>query len=209
MASCSACCSLVPSCADRDSKAGVVVELVLLALALSADAFAVALVRGAAGEHSLARALETGLAFGLAQALMPLLGWGAGVALAGWIEAIDHWIAFVLLAGLGLRMLYAAFSGTGEDGATGQADPGSLLGLFAAAVATSIDAAAAGLTLDLFGLPVWQSCLIIGVVTALVCVPGYWFASRIGGRLGRIAEAGGGVMLVGLGAKILLEHLAH
>ena len=82
-----------------------------------------------------------------------------------------------------------------------------LLALLAAAIATSIDAAAAGLTLDLFGLPVWLSCLVIALVTAAVCVPGYWFASRIGGKRAKLAEGIGGVVLVGLGVKILLEHL--
>lgn len=184
--------------------------LFLLALALAADAFAVSIARGAGGPHSLARALETGLAFGAAQGIMPLLGWSLGALFAGWLAAIDHWIAFALLTFLGLRMLLAACSvGTEGDGAepAGLSRRAHLLALLAAAIATSIDAAAAGLTLDLFGMPVWLSCLVIALVTAAVCVPGYWFASRIGGKIGKLAEGLGGVVLVGLGAKILLEHL--
>lgn len=183
--------------------------LFLLALALAADAFAVSIARGAAGPHSLTRALETGLAFGVAQGVMPLIGWALGALFMRYIEAVDHWIAFGLLSFLGVRMLQAAFSDEDEDGAEA---PGLSLGahwlvLGTAAFATSIDAAAAGLTLDLFGLPVWLACTVIAAVTAVLCVPGYWFASRIGGRYGHIAEGIGGAVLIGLGVKVLIEHL--
>jgi manganese efflux pump family protein len=185
------------------------IGLLLLALALAADAFAVSIARGAGGQHSLGRAMETGLVFGAAQGIMPLLGWGLGALFSGWIEAFDHWIAFGLLTILGIRMLIAAFSADAEDVVEGAGTTGRAhwLALGAAAIATSIDAAAAGLTLDLFGYPVWFACGVIALVTAALCVPGYWFASRIGGRYGRLAEGAGGVVLVGLGAKILLEHL--
>ncbi len=184
-------------------------ELLLLALALAADAFAVSIARGAGGPHSLGRALETGLVFGAAQGIMPLIGWALGALFLRYIEAVDHWIAFGLLSFLGVRMLLAAFSD--EDDVAGEA-PGlsrraHWLVLATAALATSIDAAAAGLTLDLFGLPLWLCCSVIAGVTAALCVPGYWFASRIGGRFGHIAEGLGGVVLIGLGVKILLEHL--
>lgn len=184
--------------------------LLLLALALAMDAFAVSIVRGAAGEHRIDRALETGLAFGLAQGVMPLLGWALGALFLQWIEAVDHWIAFALLAFLGVRMLREAF-GEDDDPDEGVAASGRAYwwGLFAAAIATSIDAAAAGLTLDLFGLPIALACTVIAVVTAILCVPAYWFAAKIGSRIGHFAEAAGGVVLIGLGLKILLEHLTQ
>ncbi|MFC3100541.1 manganese efflux pump MntP family protein [Altererythrobacter lauratis] len=185
--------------------------LFLLALALAADAFAVSIARGAAGPHSIARALETGLAFGAAQGIMPLLGWALGALFMAYIAAVDHWIAFGLLSFLGVRMLFAAFSEGDDDAAPEVAEAGRgshVAVLLIAAFATSIDAAAAGLTLDLFGLPVWFSCAVIAGVTAAVCVPAYWFASRIGGKFGHMAEGAGGVVLVGLGAKILFEHMA-
>ncbi|HSG57538.1 MAG TPA: manganese efflux pump MntP family protein [Paracoccaceae bacterium] len=185
------------------------IELILLAFALAADAFAVSIARGAGGQHSLGRALETGLVFGAAQGIMPLIGWGLGTLFAGWIEAFDHWIAFGLLSFLGVRMLLAAFGADEEvppEGA-GTSRRAHWLALGAAAVATSIDAAAAGLTLDVFGVPVLLACAVIAGVTAALCVPGYWFASRIGGRYGHLAEGLGGVVLVGLGAKILLQHI--
>lgn len=185
--------------------------LFLLALALAMDAFAVAIARGAAGPHSLARAAETGLAFGAAQGIMPLLGWAAGALFIRWIEAFDHWIAFGLLAFLGARMLREAFSDSDDDAeeaASTERQRGHWAALLLAAIATSIDAAAAGLTLDLFGVPVLLACAIIAAVTAALCVPAYWFASRIGGKLGHVAEGLGGVVLIGLGVKILVEHLA-
>ena len=184
--------------------------LLLLALALAMDALAVSIARGAAGPHSLPRALETGLAFGAAQGIMPLIGWAAGSLFMAWIAAIDHWVAFALLSFLGIRMLWEALSDSDDDteeAAQSERQRGHWQALLVAAIATSIDAAAAGLTLDLFGVPVVLACLIIAGVTAGLCVPAYWFASRIGSRIGHLAEAAGGVMLVGLGVKILLEHL--
>ena len=185
--------------------------LLLLALALAMDAFAVSIARGAAGPHSLARAAETGLAFGAAQGLMPLIGWVAGALFMQWIEAIDHWIAFGLLVFLGLRMLREAFSDADDDAeeaASAERQRGHWMALLLAALATSIDAAAAGLTLELFGVPVLLACAIIAGVTAALCVTAYWFASRIGGRFGHVAEGLGGLVLVGLGVRILIEHLA-
>ena len=180
-------------------------ELMLLALALAMDAFAVALVRGSTGERRLSRALEVGLAFGVAQGIMPLAGWALGEVFAGWIEAVDHWIAFALLSLLGARMLREAFSGERLPGLSLRVHA-HYAGLFAAALATSVDAAAAGLTLDLFATPVAFSCLVIGLVTAVLCAVGYWSASRVGARFGAYAGAFGGLVLIGLGVKILVEH---
>ncbi|MEO5707056.1 MAG: manganese efflux pump MntP family protein [Alteraurantiacibacter sp.] len=183
--------------------------LFLLALALAMDALVVSIARGVAGPHRLRPALDTGLAFGLAQGIMPLIGWALGALFAGLIEAVDHWIAFGLLGFLGVRMILAAL-GDAEQGSPAGAGQGASYwhALTAAAVATSIDAAAAGLTLDLLGVPVWFACLVIAAVTPALCVPGYWFAARIGQRFGRLAEMVGGVVLIGLGCKILVEHLA-
>ncbi|KLE34046.1 manganese efflux pump MntP family protein [Aurantiacibacter luteus] len=182
------------------------IAVIALALALSADAFAVSLVRGAAGPHQLRRALETGIAFGVAQGAMALLGWALGRAFSGWIESIDHWIAFVLLTLLGARMVYQGMVGE-EDAADAPAPPSrSYAALLAAAIATSIDAAAAGLTLELFDVPIGLACAIIGLVTAIVCVPAYLFAARIGKAIGGAAEIVGGIVLVGLGLNILVAH---
>ena len=182
--------------------------LLLLALALAMDAFAVSLARGAAGEHRIARALETGLAFGVAQGVMPYLGWLLGTAFLSYVEAVDHWIAFALLAFLGGRMIREGLSGEEEAELEARSRRSHYAALTIAAIATSIDAAAAGLTLEVMGMPVLLACLVIGLVTAALCVPAYWFASAIGPRLGRYAEIGGGVVLIGLGVRILVEHLS-
>jgi manganese efflux pump family protein len=188
------------------AQAAAMIAVLILALALAMDAFAVALVRGAAGPHSAVRAVETGAAFGIAQGVMPLIGWALGALLVGWLEAVDHWIAFALLAFLGYRMLREGLEDNEDEAADETSVRTHFLALLGAAVATSIDAAAAGLTLELFSLPVWLSCFIIGVVTLVLCAPAYWFAARIGPALDKKAEMFGGIVLIGLGVNILAKH---
>lgn len=180
--------------------------LLVLAFGLAMDAVAVSLVRGASGEHRIRRAVEVGLFFGVAQGLMPLIGWALGVALAGWIAAIDHWVAFGLLAFLGIRMIREALVDDDVDGP--QDDRSHFAGLAVAAIATSIDAAAAGITLPTLGVPVALACAVIGGVTAILCIGAYWIGNRAGSHAGQRAEIFGGVVLILLGAKILAEHLA-
>ena len=179
--------------------------LLLLSVGLAMDAFAVSLVRGAVGGHRLARAVEIGLAFGAAQGLMPLLGWGLGIAFQGAFEAVDHWIAFGLLALLGGRMLWEAVSGSDQPAAGTHSH---VLGLTMAAFATSIDAAAAGLTLSVFAVPIPLACLVIGVTTAILCTIAYLIGARVSARVGKVAELFGGLVLIGLGIRILVVHLS-
>jgi putative Mn2+ efflux pump MntP len=178
--------------------------LLLLSVALAMDAFAVSLVRGAGGGRHAWAAIEVGLAFGLAQALMPLLGWALGRAFAGTIEAFDHWIAFALLSILGLRMLRASL---GEDEPPVPSRRSHLVGLGASAIATSIDAAAAGITLPALGVGITTACITIGVTTAIVCTLGFLMASKVSANLGKRAELFGGLVLIGLGVRILFDHL--
>ncbi|GGD58980.1 hypothetical protein GRI62_01020 [Erythrobacter arachoides] len=183
--------------------------VVALALALAMDAFAVSLVRGAAAARSVRRAVETGIVFGIVQGAMAWLGWALGIAFAGLIERVDHWIAFVLLAIIGARMVYQGMADGEEDEAASAGNAalgGSYGALLLAAVATSIDATAAGLTLGLFDPPILVSCAIIGLVTAALCIPAHLFAARIGNRLGGKAEIVGGIVLIGLGINILVAH---
>ncbi len=179
--------------------------LAILALGLAMDAVAVALARGAAGPHGPARAIEIGAAFGAAQGLMPLLGWGVGIALADVIAAFDHWIAFALLAVLGGKMIREALA---ADGRAPRGRTSHYGGLALAALATSIDAAAAGITLPLLGQPVALACATIGGTTAILCFAAYRLGGRASERLGRRAELIGGAVLIGLGCKILAEHLS-
>lgn len=179
--------------------------LLFLSVGLAMDAFAVSLARGASGEQRLDRAIELGVLFGLAQGLMPLLGWLLGLVFSETFKTFDHWIAFVLLAGLGWRMLLEASS---DDGKAEVGSHGRWLGLLLAAFATSVDAAAAGLTLPLLGASIPIACIAIGVTTALLCTLGYMIGAHASRQVGKAAEIIGGVILIALGAKILIEHLA-
>jgi putative Mn2+ efflux pump MntP len=186
----------------------MIASLVLLAFGLAADAFAVAIGQGAAARTRVWRtALAVGLAFGVAQAVAPLLGWSLGVAFAGLIEAWDHWIAFVLLALIGFKMIWEGNKSDPprEKETAKQAGGWALLGL---AVATSIDAAAAGITLPTLGAPILLSIGAIGLVTFVLSFSGVWIG-RTGSRvLGPNAEIIGGLILIVIGAKVLIDHKA-
>lgn len=182
--------------------------LLLLAIALAMDAFAVSLAKGCATRPGVGGAARIALAFGVAQAVMPLLGWALGTVFARWIEAIDHWVAFVLLGAIGLKMIKEGLEGD-DAVAPGECAPAARLSdkaLLMAAIATSIDAAAAGVTLPTLGQPVALAVITIGLVTAILCFFGALLGARIGVRIGKLAEIGGGVVLIALGARILAQH---
>lgn len=181
------------------------IPVVLLAVALAMDAFAVALVQGATGRLNAAGAARIGITFGLAQGLMPLVGWGLGIAFADAFKSFDHWVAFILLAILGARMIAEGLRHQPDEP---EAKRLFLFSLLVSALATSIDAAAAGLTLPLLGLPIPIACFVIGATTALLSFAGVLLGRRVGVRAGKHAEIIGGVLLLGLGLKILVEHLA-
>jgi putative Mn2+ efflux pump MntP len=175
-------------------------EALLLALALAMDAFAVALTQGARFRPALAGGLGIALTFGVFQAVMPLAGWGIGAVAFAYIEAVDHWIAFGLLAFLGVRMLSGH---VGEDEAaralTGKA-------LMVAGVATSVDALAAGITLPTLDIGPLIAAALIGGVTFAMSGAGVMLGRIAGDRWGAWAERAGGVVLIALGCKILAEH---
>ena len=189
----------------------MIASLVLLAIGLAADAFAVAIGQGAAARVRVWQtAVTVALAFGMAQAAAPLLGWSLGVAFAGVVEAWDHWIAFGLLALIGAKMIW---EGNKSDPPGEASDPGkpqiatgwTLLGL---AVATSIDAAAAGIALPTLGAPILLSIGLIGFITFALSFAGVWIG-RTGSRvLGPNAEIIGGLILIVIGAKVLIDHNA-
>ena len=179
--------------------------LLLLALALAMDAFAVAIAQGANTRAGAGAAVRIGAAFGVAQGLMPLGGWLAGLAFAGVIQTVDHWIAFGLLGVLGVKMIR---EGMAADDGDARTVPLAGRALFVAAVATSIDAAAAGLTLDAFAVPIGIACGLIGAVTALLCWAGTLMGAAVGERFGKRAEIAGGIVLIAIGAKVLVEHLS-
>ena len=180
----------------------------LLALALSADAFAAAVARGASAgpRPGLGRALKIGAVFGLAQGVMPLLGWTGGRAAADVVQAYDHWLAFALLGAVGVHMILEALKPLEAD--QPPLDREALWPLLVTAVATSLDAAAAGVTLAFRPEPVLLTCAVIAAVTFAVSTLGVLAGATLGSRIGRRAELLGGLVLIALGTRILVEHLA-
>ncbi len=178
-------------------------EVFLLAFALSMDAFAVSIGIGVKNKYfDTFLALKVGFFFGFFQALMPLFGYLSNIGLGSAIESIDHWVAFTLLSILGGKMLYESF---GENIEEDIAKITNKLLLYLA-IATSIDAMAAGFTLNLLQLDPYVSMIIIGVVTYIFSFFGVYIGSKGGGFLEDKAEKLGGVILIGIGVKILIEH---
>lgn len=181
------------------------ITLIGLALALAMDAFAVALGTGAVLTRLTGRHLfRLGFHFGLFQALMPVIGWLAGQTIIQWVSAWDHWIAFGLLAIIGGRMIYEAFS---DEGKTTERDPTKGLSLVLLSIATSIDALAVGFSLSVIGVSIWMPSLVIGLVAGVLTVAGMLLGGRVGDRWGSRVEIFGGAILICIGLKILAEHL--
>ncbi len=179
--------------------------ITVLALSMSVDAFAVSVGRGAAiGRPPVAEALRTGAVFGVVEAITPLIGWIAGVAASRYVEAIDHWIAFALLAGVGLHMLHAAFAGGEDRPPRGR----SLTVLVATAIGTSLDAMAVGVSLAFLDVNIAVIAVAIGLATFVMSSGGMLVGRVIGERCGRLAEVVAGIALCILGAAILIEHLS-
>jgi len=184
-------------------------EVLFIALGLAMDAFAVAVASGATMKHlNLPHALKMGLFFGGCQALMPVLGWLAGLGMKDFISGLDHWIAFSLLSIIGGKMLYEAFRlKDAEECAASKACPFDTGTLTVLAIATSIDALAVGLTFSLLSVSIAAPVLIIGVVTFLMSVAGVKLGTAGGHFFEHKMEAAGGGILILIGLKILFEHL--
>ena len=184
-------------------------SLLALAFGLAMDATAVAAATGlAAPALRLRHYAAVGLLFGGFQAGMPVLGWLLGRTVGPSLAAWDHWIAFALLGGIGAKMLIEARRGGGEAAPGDRArDPFAPMLLVALAVATSIDALAVGVTLPMLGAELLPAVTAIGLTTATLSAAGLALGHRVGARLGSGLEVVGGLVLIGLGAKILVEHL--
>lgn len=179
-------------------------EVLLIALSMAMDAFAVALGAATTGKAvGLRPTFRLSFHFGLFQFLMPLVGWLAGVTIEKYIARVDHWLAFGLLAFVGIRMIRA---GLDPDGEASAADPTRGWMMVLLSIAVSLDALAVGLSLALIGVNIWYPAAVIGLVTGLMT----WLGLRIGGRLGvafgkRMGIAGGLVLIV-IGLRVVLEH---
>ena len=185
------------------------VELFLIGVGLSMDAFAVSICKGLGMKRlNMEQALVIGLFFGGFQALMPLIGWALGTQLADFITPIDHWIAFILLALIGGKMLFDAFRGDDEGEAGEPKDTRlDLKELLMLAIATSIDALAVGITFAFLGVNIVVAIAVIGVTTFALSVVGVAVGHAFGARYEKSATIAGGIVLILIGCKILLEHL--
>nr|WP_255696690.1 manganese efflux pump MntP family protein [Sandaracinobacteroides sayramensis] len=178
---------------------------------MSTDAFAAAVGRGAAHRPTLKAALKAGLVFGVIEAITPILGWAAGTVAAGYVERVDHWIAFALLTLVGGHMVKEALSedSHAEDSPETEARPRNAgpLALIATAIGTSIDAAAVGVGLAFLGANIWVIAAAIGVSTFILTTIGMLIGKAVGARFGKKAELLGGLALIGIGLAILADHM--
>jgi putative Mn2+ efflux pump MntP len=184
------------------------VELIFLGMGLSMDAFAVAICKGLCmPKIRWGQALVIALFFGVFQAGMPLIGWAAGSLFASYITSVDHWIAFALLVLIGAKMLWDVFHGEEEEEeevCSTRLDLGQLTLL---AIATSIDALAVGITFAFLEVAIVPAVTIIGVTTFVLSFLGVIVGNHFGSRFEKPATIVGGVVLILLGIKILLEHI--
>lgn len=185
------------------------IEFFLTGIGLSMDAFAVAICKGLGMRKvNYRQMLLIALFFGGFQALMPLLGWLLGRQFEQYITSVDHWIAFALLVLIGANMLREARKGDDTTDAETVYDAPLPLGqLLLMAIATSIDALAVGISFAFLGVNIWLAIAIIGTTTFLISAAGVFIGNRFGNRYEKRATIAGGIILILLGVKILLEHL--
>ena len=177
----------------------------VIALGLSMDAFAVSVASGARYKQlGIRHTLRISMFFGVFQAVMPLAGWLFGLGIHEIIRAYDHWVAFGLLTSIGCKMIYEAFI---IKKAEKQPNPMNLFVLLTLSVATSIDALAVGITLSLLTNRIAEAIIIIGLVTFGLSYVGIYIGKMFGHILENRIEIVGGVILIGIGMKILIEHL--
>jgi putative Mn2+ efflux pump MntP len=182
--------------------------LVLLALAMSTDAFAAAIGKGATmHKPRFFQALRIGLLFGVIEAATPIIGWLIGSLASKWVAAWDHWIAFTLLLVLGGHMIWAGLKTDAEAVAEAPRNQ-SMLMLALTALATSIDAMAVGVGLAFVNVSIIEAALLIGLATTIMVTTGVLLGRLLGSLIGKRAEIVGGLVLIGVGATILYEHLA-
>ena len=179
-------------------------EIALIGVGLAMDAFAVSICKGLAMKRKIGRkAIVIALYFGAFQALMPILGYSLGSAFSSFVEKVDHWIAFILLGLIGANMIREAVM-AGEEETDDRVDVRTMLIL---AIATSIDALAVGITFAFLQADIFQAAALIGGITFVLSLCGVWIGNRFGMRFHNKAEIAGGIILIAIGLKILLEHL--
>jgi putative Mn2+ efflux pump MntP len=182
------------------------IEIIIVALALSLDSFAVSFA--ASTSHLIEDkrgAFRLAFHFGLFQFLMPVLGWALGSTIEPILAAYDHWIAFMLLAVVGIRMIRSA---NNPDLEGEHNDPSRGVTLVVLAIATSIDAMAVGLSMAMLRIAIWYPSIVIGLVTAGMSVLAIVGGTRVGGWMGKRAQIAGGIVLILIGVRIVISHMA-
>ncbi len=181
------------------------ITVIFIALGLSMDTFAVSVTSGVtARQFKLAHALRIGFVFGISQALMLLCGWIGGIGFKNFISAVDHWVAFVILTLIGSKMIYESVRIETLEKEANLNSPFSLLVL---SIATSIDALAVGFTFSMLNVSMATPVIVIGLVTFLVSIIGVYIGDKVGHFFEKKVEIAGGIILIAIGIKILLEHL--
>lgn len=180
-------------------------EIVIIAIGLGMDAAAVSLAAASAGYAGTLRAkFRLAFHFGLFQFLMPVIGWWMGIGLVAYLKSVDHWVAFGLLAFVGGRMIVEGFS---RNDSKEKKDPSRGMTMVMLSIATSIDALAIGLSLAVLDINIWYPAIVIGITACLMSVAAIYTGIRLGTLFGKRMEIVGGVILIGIGLKILMSHL--
>lgn len=180
------------------------IEILIIAVGVSMDAFAVSICKGLSVSRLRPRnVLSVALWFGGFQALMPLIGYFLGVSFADFVSSVDHWIAFFLLGIIGGNMIREAVGGDGVEHSDSDFSFRTMLAL---AIATSIDALAIGVSFAFLKVNIWEAVILIGLITGVFSAMGIFVGNVFGSRYKSRAELAGGIILIAMGLKILLEH---
>ena len=179
------------------------INILLISIGLAMDAFAVSISNGMAVKCFKKRfAFKVALFYGGFQAIMPIVGWAAGLSFRKYIESYDHWIAFGLLFLIGAKMIYES-----RNDNENACNPEKTLFLFTMAIATSIDALAVGISFSCLQINIILPVILIGLVTFVLSFIGVFLGNKFGNLFGKKMELIGGLILIGIGTKILIEHL--
>lgn len=182
-----------------------IIEILLIALGLAFDAFAVSVSAGTLKVcQNRSAAFRLSFHFGLFQFLMPIIGWFIGYQISDYLTSLDHWIAFCLLFYIGAKMIWESFK---EDDVRKDYNPSKGSQLILLSIATSIDALAVGLSLAFLRIEIFTPALFIGIITASLSLIGIKIGKQFGKKFAGKAEFAGGLILIGIGSKILIEHL--
>jgi putative Mn2+ efflux pump MntP len=179
-------------------------SIFFIALSMAMDAFAVSLGSGVKIGPGPRPLFRIAFHFGLFQAIMPVIGWLFGNTIEPYVKGVDHWIAFGLLAFVGFRMIRSGLSTAEEENPK---DPSRGLTMVMLSIAVSIDALAIGLSLGLLGITIWTPALVIGLVTGILSLVGLRVGNGFGKRYGKPVEVLGGLVLIGIGVRIVMSHL--